>query len=322
MHTINERNIENFTWRVELGEVPIFVHRMPIHEGKDRDFYLHDHLFSEIAIIEEGEGVHHIGNSSCRITAGDVLVLHPGVLHAYSHSDDFAIANVGYDIPRLAMPRLDGYDMLNFSALFPQTQPPEILKSPEGLLMPVSRTEQECQKFLKPAFHLNPQELQHTCLLIQKLQNELSSKLPGKNLQAMALFMTLVIGLARTGQKLVPSSTRYSPRIAIIREYLNKNFHLNPTKEELAARASMSPRNFFRIFRQETGQTVGEYIRNLRIQRAYALLMGTGMPVAEIAWKCGFPNSNHFSRFFKSVNDCTPLEFRNQKKHADILQKR
>ena len=38
MHTINGRNIENFTWRVELGEVPIFIHRMPIHEGEDRNF--------------------------------------------------------------------------------------------------------------------------------------------------------------------------------------------------------------------------------------------------------------------------------------------
>lgn len=149
------------------------------------------------------------------------------------------------------------------------------------------------------------------------MKNILSSVLPGKNLQAMGIFMEMIVELGRIGQNLPAVQTRYSARIAIVKEFINKNFQHGPSMDELASQACMSPRNFFRIFRQETGQTVGEYIKTLRLQKAYTLLMGTELPIAEIAWKCGFIHSNHFCRFFKSINNCTPVEFRNRQKHNE-----
>lgn len=59
-----------------------------------------------------------------------------------------------------------------------------------------------------------------------------------------------------------------------------------------------------------TGQTGGVYILGIRINYAKQLLSGDAqLPIAMVARKCGYDDSNNFSRTFKRVVGMTPTEF-------------
>ena len=49
---------------------------------------------------------------------------------------------------------------------------------------------------------------------------------------------------------------------------------------------------------------------NIRIRRASALLRESTLPITEIALRCGFGDSNYFSRAFRKASGMTPSQFR------------
>src|SRR5712672_2187299 len=70
-----------------------------------------------------------------------------------------------------------------------------------------------------------------------------------------------------------------------------------------AAEAGISLRYLQKLFTQR-GSTCGEFIYSLRLDHAARLLhrrkfLGTGQPVSEIAYACGFRDYTHFARKFR-----------------------
>lgn len=82
------------------------------------------------------------------------------------------------------------------------------------------------------------------------------------------------------------------------------------TVDSLAREACMSSYYFQRRFRQETGQTVHQYLCHQRVARAKQLLVTTDLPVAIVAERTGFSGSSHLSAVFKAVTGRTPGEYR------------
>jgi transcriptional regulator GlxA family with amidase domain len=82
---------------------------------------------------------------------------------------------------------------------------------------------------------------------------------------------------------------------------------------QLARQAGMSPRSFHRYFRQATGQTPLQYLLRQRIARARDHL-GThpDARIGEVATRCGFDDSNYFSRVFHSRTGMAPRRFSRQ----------
>ena len=62
---------------------------------------------------------------------------------------------------------------------------------------------------------------------------------------------------------------------------------------------NMSRSYFSQCFTRFAGQSFGEMLRGLRIERAKALLLATDAPVYEIAFSAGFEDDKYFSRVFK-----------------------
>jgi AraC-like DNA-binding protein len=57
-----------------------------------------------------------------------------------------------------------------------------------------------------------------------------------------------------------------------------------------------------------------EFLLRLRIQEAAKLLLGTDLPLVEIALQCGFQNQPHFTTVFKKMTDVTPRRWRNARR--------
>ena len=63
-------------------------------------------------------------------------------------------------------------------------------------------------------------------------------------------------------------------------------------------------------FRKETGYTIKQYHRKMRLHRAAVLLQETTLPINQIAVQTGFLDQNYFARQFKLHYHCSPSEYR------------
>ncbi len=94
------------------------------------------------------------------------------------------------------------------------------------------------------------------------------------------------------------------------RERIHTGLRGRPTLSELATAVGVHPVTLARGFRQAFGCTVGEYVRNLRIERATMQLADTDLPLAEIALGAGFSDQSHFSNVFRQHTGFSPSKFR------------
>ncbi len=78
----------------------------------------------------------------------------------------------------------------------------------------------------------------------------------------------------------------------------------------LADRMGMSPRNFARLFRSETGQTPAHFVERARGDAARSKLVETLLPIETIAKECGFENAERMRRTFQRLFDTSPNDYR------------
>lgn len=94
---------------------------------------------------------------------------------------------------------------------------------------------------------------------------------------------------------------------ALIHERLHEDIRL----QDLADLACISKDHFLRAFRDTVGQTPYHYVLSQRLERARGLLREEqGLPVAEIARRCGFKNLSHFSATFRRMTGVSPKAYR------------
>jgi len=80
--------------------------------------------------------------------------------------------------------------------------------------------------------------------------------------------------------------------------------------EALADRVAMSPRNFARAFRRETGMTPAAYVEELRVERARQVLEDGTEPVELVSERCGFGTPETMRRAFARRVGVSPAEYR------------
>ena len=81
------------------------------------------------------------------------------------------------------------------------------------------------------------------------------------------------------------------------------------TLADWAARLGVSERTVTRAFRAETGQSFGAWQAALRSQHA-AILLGSGLPVEEVALRVGYRSASAFGASFRRTTGLTPGRLR------------
>lgn len=269
------------------GRLPLWTCRVSPGRHPERQFHSHDHL--EVVIIVQGTALHLADNATAAVKAGDVLVLRPGVVHAYDHTADLELFNLLYYQEKLPLPLLDARSMPLAGVFLPVEG---------GVDWPSA----------KPVMSLGPEESRRVVERLQELDDELRDIRPGNSFFCLALFMELLARLARHGDGARARQAR--SLIAAVVEHINKNYRRQLEVEELVSLAKMSRRNFFRHFQEATGRGPGEYARLVRVGRAAELLLSTSLSIAEVAADCGFSDSNYFCRAFREAMGTSPGQFR------------
>lgn len=132
---------------------------------------------------------------------------------------------------------------------------------------------------------------------------------------ALEVARRLVVFLKRPGGQSQFSShlaaqTMRSPALRDLPEWILANIACDLSIEALAERAAMSPRNFARVFRRETGATPGKYVERARVDAARRLLEDGDESLEAVAERCGFGSGEQMRRTFQRHVGVVPIEYR------------
>jgi transcriptional regulator GlxA family with amidase domain len=101
--------------------------------------------------------------------------------------------------------------------------------------------------------------------------------------------------------------------ITVLEQHLGEAISM----EALAERVGTSRRNLERRFRETLGVGPQKFARDLRLRYGVWLLHYTGKSITEIGERCGFADTAHFSRHFRSAFGMTPSEMRKRVAEPD-----
>lgn len=94
-------------------------------------------------------------------------------------------------------------------------------------------------------------------------------------------------------------------------DYISQNLNLNPTLEEISRAVALSSFHFHRIFRAQVGETVAEFTRRLRMERAACgLIEQPTRDITSLALDVGFSSSQNFAKAFRQHFSLSPGEYR------------
>lgn len=123
-----------------------------------------------------------------------------------------------------------------------------------------------------------------------------------KALEAVATFLT-----APAPELFCTRQNRLAQeRAERVRQLLLARLTEPPTLEELSREVGVSPFYLSRTFSQETGMTIPQYLRRIRMERAAELLRAGGHNVTEVAFAVGYASLGHFSKSFCEVIGSCP----------------
>lgn len=93
-------------------------------------------------------------------------------------------------------------------------------------------------------------------------------------------------------------------------DLLHAEFAAPLTLEYVAQAVGVHPVHLARTFRQQYHCTVGDYVRQLRIEAACQQIASSDLPLADIALAAGFADQSHFTKTFKRLVGVSPTTFR------------
>lgn len=270
-----------------------------IFENDQVDRTFHGHPWEELVIVVAGSATHQTRErngfvQTYPIRSGHVLMIRPGIEHAYLACRGLRIFNVLHEplekwLPVEELALLPGYHALFRLGTAPRPGSAGYLR-------------------------LRAPDLTVARSLIASLIAEESAGARGHRFVQRGLFMQLITLLARAyagDARDLPASAH--ARLADLLGYLQANLAAKHSIRDLARRVGMSESLFARTFKRATGHSPADHLIRLRVRQAELLLRNTEASITEIALRCGFGDSNYFARQFRRVTGQTARDYRRTK---------
>lgn len=240
----------------------------------------HHHDFHEIVIVEHGTGIHVFNGQPYTISGGTVCFVRDHDRHLYEHTDNLCLTNVLYRSP----------DAFQFLAGLNQLLP------------------QEQDGYYPSHWRVNQQTLGQVRAMISKMEAQALETDTHGIANREILFMQLLVLLCKSS--LAESTGKSDTRLNQLMLWLEDHFAEEICWESLAQQFTLSLRTLHRQLKQTTGLTPQRYLNRLRLIKARHMLRHSDESVTDIAFRCGFGDSNHFSTLFRREFDWSPRDIR------------
>lgn len=245
-------------------------------------FAEHSHEFNELVLVWRGNGLHILNDRPYRITRGDLFYIRAKDRHAYASVNDLVLQNIIYCPERLTL-------NLDWAAHIPGLDGREPI----------------------PYWRIGSSGMAQARQVISQLEHESAKADPLSDPLAETLFAQLVLTLQRhryatDNLSATRSEALLDKLITALASSLNRAFLL----EQFCEQNQCSERTLRQQFRTQTGMTINNYLRQLRICHAQYLLQHSELMIGEIATRCGFEDSNYFSVVFTRETGVAPSQWR------------
>ncbi len=237
---------------------------------------LHGHDFYELDLILGGENRTCINREDMICSRGNVFFLTPEDFHEYGEDGRLDILNIHFT---------------------------EDLISDEVLGMTVN-SGLRCFKIGEKHF-VEMERLSR--LLLSQYQDGAGVDILSRLLECLLLL------LLKEGNSSQISTNEKCTDIQKAIIYIGTHFKDNPSLTEVASTIPLNERYFCLKFKEYTGKTYKEYLKNLKLRYARRLILASNYSMLEVAEKSGYMTQSHFNREFKSEYGITPSELRNDK---------
>ena len=121
----------------------------------------------------------------------------------------------------------------------------------------------------------------------------------------------ILIKLSEKNMASQPSaSNAQETRLRDILLFIHEHYAEKITLEDMASAAFISKSEVLRCFKNITGQSPFEYLKNYRLRNAAYMIQNTSDPINTICGLCGFDDHSYFSKAFKEAYGCSPRDFK------------
>lgn len=133
--------------------------------------------------------------------------------------------------------------------------------------------------------------------------------------QDQAIIQPLVLSLLHWCRKVVsslpePGLSRGDFLYQSICNWVQENYAESLSRDSVAALFNISANHLSRLFSQQGTMSFVDYVRWVRMAKARTILQKYHLPVGEVAKRCGYADSDYFSRLFRRQFGLTPGEYR------------
>lgn len=281
MHETKQHGKLSFPYIVYRGNLPVYIRSYPLH--------WHDEM--EIITVTKGCGLITVQSGQYTVHTGDLILIQPQIIHA---------------IDQLGDSPMEYYNILfRFS----------LLGSPSG---------DSCyDKYLKPLAEgtmRTPVHIPVTDPLNQRLRPYIDDLTANRKERYTSHELMVKSNLFAILYHLQPYCTDISDverslqftyeKIKSVLLYVQENYAEPITVEQASRLCGFSSSHFMKLFRELTGTSFTQYLKDLRLEIAADQLQCTTHKIIDIAEATGFDNPSYFTRSFTARYGVTPSAFR------------
>lgn len=256
---------------------------------------LHSHSFVEIAVVLSGDGVHRSIAGRQPVSAGDVILMRPGVWHGYDKCERLALYNCCFSS-----------ELLRHELSWTREDP--ML----GYLLWAGPFSDSSGGML--AAHLEPEilaEFRAQLTALEALWRLPVSEYHGDIIGQLALVLS-TLARAVTRANGLPLDEEELPHPAVDRaiRLLETRLADHWTVTRLADELYLAPGYLHRLFKAATGLPPMAYLARLRAEYAANMLLHSDESIACIGRAVGWPDQNYFARRFRTHYGLTASAYR------------
>lgn len=248
----------------------------------------HYHSYHELFYLISGQCNMFVNHNIYKLKSGDLVIIPSGVLHKTNYSDNGNNQRVAIN-----------FNDEDLKCIYEALGKDGIKNSMGGMVISIPEKRRDYVE-----------EIMSKLIFESDMPDALSESFIKVLFQELILF---IIRCQRYEKNVIKEIDVDNSLIQEIATYIYNNYDKSIYLDEVAAKFNISRSYLSKKFKTITGFGFKEYLVNIRIKQACKYLLETDKTITDIAFLCGFNDSNYFGDAFRHIKGMAPNKFRKNK---------